>query len=226
MTHNSPITSNHYYGKVNMSVRTDRNAEETGVPSSVLLLTSAADDCAATACRELSERTPSEQSHVILATGLQSPRERLDDWDDQVGVRPAETTVVDVATATRSAAASAGGAPDPLDGAAGPGGWADATVERVPKGDLLGLGETLDTALSRSDRPTTLCMRSVSDLLQSADLETVFRFLEVLTRNVERAGGVAHYHLTTDVHDPEAVETLEVLFDAVLDLREDTPADR
>ena len=168
MTHNSPATSNHCYGKVNMSVRPDRNAEETEVPSNVLLLTSAADDCAVTACRELSERTPAEQSHVILATGLQSPQERLDDWDDQVGVRPAETTVVDVATATRS----------------------------------------------------------VSDLLQSADLESVFRFLEVLTRNVHRAGGVAHYHLTTDVHDPETVETLETLFDAVLDLREDTRVDR
>jgi len=225
MTHNSSATSNHCYGKVNMSVRPDRNAEETEVPSNVLLLTSAADDCAVTACRELSERTPAERSHVILATGLQSPQERLDDWDDQVGVRPAETTVVDVATATRSVDASAGGGERPLDRPASPG-WADARVERVPESDLLGLGETLDAALSRSDRPTTLCTWSVSDLLQSADLESVFRFLEVLTRNVHRAGGVAHYHLTTDVHDPETVETLEVLFDAVLDLREDTRVDR
>lgn len=208
-----------------MSVKSDRNAEGTEVPSNVLLLTSAVDDCVATACRELSERTPPERSHVILATGLQSPRERLADWDDQVGTRPAETTVVDVATATRSAAASAATAERPLDGT-GPDGWSGATVERVPEGDLLGLGETLDTALSRSDRPTTLCVRSVSDLLQSADLGSVFRFLEVLTRNVHRTGGVAHYHLTTDVHDPETVETLEVLFDAVLDLRESTGSDR
>jgi hypothetical protein len=130
-----------------------------------------------------------------------------------------------VATATRSVDASAGGGERPLDGPAGPG-WADARVERVPESDLLGLGETLDAALSRSDRPTTLCTWSVSDLLQSADLESVFRFLEVLTRNVHRTGGVAHYHLTTDVHDPETVETLETLFDAVLDLREDTRVDR
>jgi hypothetical protein len=188
----------------------------------VLLLASGVDDCEAAACRELSETTHPSRSHVVLATGLQSPDERLADWEDDVGVRPAETTVVDLATATRSAAASTG------DSSAGTGvsdRWPDATVEHVDAGDLFGLGETLDTALGDSDRSTTLCVRSVSDLLQSADIERVFKFLEALTRSVERAGGVAHYHLNTDVHDPETVETIAVLFDAVVDLREREGAD-
>ena len=205
-----------------MSVKSDSDGNGTGQPSNVLVLASAADGCEAAACRELSETTHPARSHVVLATGLQSPRERLADWEDDVGVRPAETTVVDLATATRSAAASTG---TPSTGTGVSDRWPDATVEHVEAGDLLGLGETLDAALGGSDRSTTLCVRSVSDLLQSADVETVFRFLEALTRNVDRADGVAHYHLNTDVHDTETVETLAVLFDAVVDLREGEGAD-
>jgi hypothetical protein len=203
-----------------MSVTSNPDGDETGQPSNVLLLTSAVDDCEAAACGELSETTRPSRSHVILATGLQSPRERLADWEDDVGVRPAETTVVDLATATRSVAASATSTGQGVSDR-----WSDATIERVEAGDLLGLGETLDGALGGRDRPTTLCVRSVSDLLQSADVETVFGFLEALTRSVERADGVAHYHLTTDVHDAETVDTLAVLFDAVVDLREREGAD-
>lgn len=204
-----------------MSVKSNAGEDETGQPSNVLLLASGVDDCESAACRELSETTDPARSHVVLATGLRSPRERLADWEDDVGVHPAETTVVDLATATRSAA-SAAAAPSP--GVADR--WTDATVERVEAGDLLGLGETLDAALGDSDRSTTLCVRSVSDLLQSADVERVFRFLEALTRSVERAGGVAHYHLNTDVHDAETVETIRVLFDAVVDLRDGEGANR
>jgi hypothetical protein len=205
-----------------MSVTSNSDGDETGQPSNVLLLASGVDDCEATACRELSETTDPAQSHVVLATGLQSPHERLADWEDDVGVRPAETTVVDLATATRSAAST--GAPSAGTGVSDR--WPDATVEHVEAGDLLGLGETLDTALGDSDRSATLCVRSVSDLLQSTEVERVFRFLEALTRSVERAGGVAHYHLNTDVHDAETVETITVLFDAVVDLRDHEGANR
>jgi hypothetical protein len=210
-------TSSPYIGKVNMSVRSNSDGDETDRPTNVLLLTATGDGCEHAACRELSERNAPARSHVILATGLESASDRLADWDAEVGVRPAETTVVDVATATRSAAATAGATERDA--------WPGATVEHVEAGDLLGLGETLDGALTESDRPTTLCVRSVSDLLQSADLETVFRLLEALTRNVERAGGVAHYHLNVDVHDEETVDTLAVLFDAVVDVRDHGGAD-
>lgn len=200
-----------------MSVRSNSNGDENGRTSNVLLLTGAGDGCEGTACRELSERNAPAQSHVILATGLGSATDRLADWDAEVGVRPAETTVVDVGTATRSAAATAAAATGDT--------WPGVTVEHVDARDLLGLGETLDGALTRSDRPTTLCVRSVGDILQSADLETVFKLLEALTRNVERAGGVAHYHLNADVHDEETLDTLAMLFDAVVDVSDHSGAD-
>lgn len=196
-----------------MSVRSDPDGDETNQLSNVLLLTGTGDRCESAACRELSERNAPARSHVVLATGLGAAADRLADWDAEVGVRPAETTVVDVATATRSAAAT--GEASATDR------WPGVTVEHVDATDLRGLGETLDAALTDADRETTLCVRSVTALLQSADVETVFRFLEALTRNVERAGGVAHYHLNADVHDEATLGTLEVLFDAVVDVRVD-----
>jgi hypothetical protein len=200
-----------------MNVTFGPDGDTTDQPSNVLLLTTTSTSRESAACGELSERNAPSRSHVILATGLESAADRLADWDAEVGTRPAETTVVDVATTTRSAGAAAG--------ADETGHWSEATVERVDASDLLALGETLDGALTGTDRPTTLCVHSVSDLLQSADLETVFGFVEALTRNVERADGVAHYHLNADLHDAETVDTLAVLFDAVVAVNDDSGAD-
>lgn len=200
-----------------MSTTPDSNDGEADDPSNVLLLASSVGEREATACGELLGSADPGQSHVILATGLQSPAQRLAEWDAHVGARPAETTVVDVSLSTRSTAAAAAG--DDL--------WPGVTVERVTDGDLLDLGTTLDSAVERSDRETLLCVHSVSDLLQSAGRGDVFRFLEVLTRTVDRAGGVAHYHLDPDLHDEELVRTFEVLFDTVVDLRDgDGTSDR
>lgn len=184
-------------------------------PSNVLLLAPSVDDGEATACGELIGATDPARSHVILTTCLESPSRRLAAWDDHVGVRPAETTVVDVSAAARSAAAA-----QPADADADV--WPGATVERVADGDLLDLGKTLDATLEHSRHDAVLCVHSVSDLLQSSDRERVFKFLEVLTRSIDRTNSVAHYHLNPDVHDTETLRTLEVLFDSVVDLRECT----
>lgn len=199
-----------------MSTTPDANRGGTGGPSNVLLLASSVDDSETTACSELLGATDPAQSHVVLTTRLQSPAQRLAAWDDHVGVRPAETTVVDVSTAARSAAAT-----ESDDESL----WPSATIERVADGDLLELGKTLDAALGTTERDTALCVHSVSDLLQTAERERVFRFLEVLTRCIERTEGVAHYHLNPDVHDRETLETLAVLFDSVVDLRSPTGPD-
>lgn len=197
-----------------MSTTPNTNAGDPGPPSNVLLLAGRGDGRESVACGELVGATAPEQTHLLLVTGLESPRERLAAWDDAVDRRPAETTVVDVSATARSTAAADAG-PDTATA------WPQATVETVPGDDLLELGRTLTDALAGSDRETVLCVHSVSDLLQSAGRERVFRFLEVLTRDVERTDAVAHYHLNPDVHDGETVRTLEVLFDTVVDLRDD-----
>lgn len=195
-----------------MSTIPDSNPGGDDDPSNVLLLTPSVGDCEATACGELVRAADPAQSHVVLATGLRSADRRLAELDAHVGSQPAETTVVDLSLSARSAAAGTGS--DAADRRT------DVTVERVDGTDLLTLGTTLDTAVERTDLPTVLCVDSVSDLLQSSDRESVFRFLDVLTRCVDRTETVGHYHLRPDVHSDETVETLAVLFDAVVDLRE------
>ncbi len=154
---------------------------------------------------------PGEREHALLVTCMASPAERLDVWTDHEDGRPENATVVDVEAAARSTAAAAG-----TDGAP------NALVESVDAGtDLVGLGEVVDRHLSdlAATGQASVCVHSVSDLLQRAEEPAVFKFLEVLTSAVDRAGAVAHYHMNPDVHDPETVETFEVLFDSVVDLR-------
>jgi len=197
-----------------MSTTPDANRDDIDRPSNVLLLAPSAASDADAVCEELLHATGSDRTHALLVTPLDSPADRLSTWTDR-GDDPARTTVIDVDTGARSAAATASASASP--------GVPNATVEFVPDAtDLLGLGETLDDHLtSTGDERTSLCVHSLSALLGATDTESVFKFLEVLTSAVERADAVAHYHLNPDVHDPETVTTLEVLFEAVVDLRTD-----
>ncbi|QLH80140.1 DUF7504 family protein [Halosimplex pelagicum] len=193
-----------------MSTNPD-DSGSTETPLNVLLLAPSVGGHEDGVCRELLHG-PGERERALLVTCMESPAERLDVWTDHEDGRPENATVVDVEAAARSTAATAAGA----DGAP------NTLVESVgSETDLVELGDVIDRHLAdlASEGETTVCVHSVSDLLQRADERAVFKFLEVLTSTVERAGAVAHYHMNPDVHDPETVETFEVLFDSVVDLR-------
>jgi len=168
-------------------------------------------------CRELLHG-PGEREHALLVTCMESPADRLSVWTDHENGHPENATIIDVEAPARSTAATA------ADGAGAP----NAVVESVgEETDLVGLGDVVDrhlTALASEGEPS-VCVHSVSDLLQRAQEDAVFKFLEVLTSTVERAGAVAHYHMNPDVHDTETVRTFEVLFDSVVDLRTANVAD-
>jgi hypothetical protein len=194
-----------------MTTRPDENDQGTGPPSNVLLLSPSIGDRERAVCGDLLDGA-GDRSNGLVVNCLGSPAERVGAWADHGPGSAGDVTVVDVAMRARSAAASGGADGTP----------ADATVETVDAdADLVDLGETVQRHLSRltdAGEPA-MCVHSVSDLLQHGDERGVFKFLEVLTTTVDRAGAVAHYHLNPDVHDEEAVRTLEVLFDGVVDLR-------
>lgn len=199
-----------------MSTTPDANGGTDGRPSNVLVLAPSVGGHEDTVCEELLHATGSPRTHALIVTCLDSPADRLATWTDR-GADPARTTVVDVDTTTRSAAATAGTAS--TTGRDVP----NVTVESLPDvADLVELGETVDRYLDDAEWTTSLCLHSVTDLLGANDRASVFKFLEVLTSSVDRAGAVGHYHLNPDVHDPETVATIEVLFDTVVDLRDDT----
>lgn len=205
-------------GDIAMSTDQDEHSGSTETPSNVLLLAPSVGGHEEEVCGELLHG-PGERERALLVTCMESPAERLDVWTDHEDGRPEDATVVDVEAAARSTAAAT---PAEADGPS------NAVVESVdPETDLAGLGDVIDRHLSAlaSEGETTVCVHSVSDLLQRAEERAAFKFLEVLTSTVERAGAVAHYHMNPDVHDPETVETFEVLFDSVVDLRTATVAD-
>ncbi|QLH75809.1 hypothetical protein HZS55_00155 [Halosimplex rubrum] len=193
-----------------MSTNPD-DSGSTETPLNVLLLAPSVGGHEDEVCRELLHG-PGEPERALLVTCMESPAERLDVWTDHEDGRPESATVVDVEASARSTAATAAGA----DGAP------NTLVESVGPGtDLAGLGDVIDRHLAElaSEGEVTVCVHSVSDLLQRAEERAVFKFLEVLTSTVERTGAVAHYHMNPDVHDRETIETFEVLFDSVVDLR-------
>jgi hypothetical protein len=195
-----------------MSTTPDVRPGDSASPSNLLVLVPSVGYDEDDICNELLD-APDAHAHELLVTCLRSPVERLA-ARDRSHRSAGRTTVIDVETDSRSSAAAT------VDGST------TATVEYVPDAtDLVELGERIDAHLTeRPDEPTRLCVHSLTALLGATDTERLFKFLDALTRSVDDAGAVGHYHMDPDVHDPATVATLEVLFDAVVDLR-DIPAD-
>ena len=193
-----------------MSRRPGADEESTEMPSNVLLLAPSVSGQEQDVCREMLHR-PVNEANGLLVTCLESPQARLTAWTDHDHVGTGDIAVVDIEMSARSAAADAGESMP-----------ANATIESVSAdGDLVDVGEAIDRHLSRltADGETAVCVHSVSDLLQRAEERGVFKFLKVLTTSVSHADAVAHYHMNPDVHDAATIETFEMLFDSVVDLR-------
>ena len=80
--------------------------------------------------------------------------------------------------------------------------------------DLHDLGAEITAQLrNESTDPVFVCFDSLTDLLQFVSEQTVHRFLQVLTARIREAGAVAHFHIDTDGHSEEVIETLAPIFD-------------
>lgn len=99
-------------------------------------------------------------------------------------------------------------------------------VETVPNpGDLTGLGIALNRQFERFEDASgdlLLCFDSITALLQYADLETAYRFLHVLTTQLDHSNGVGFFHIDPGAHDDKTLHTLLSLFDASIDTDDET----
>ena len=91
--------------------------------------------------------------------------------------------------------------------------------------DLTGIGiafsELVETFYTEHDlRRNRVLLDSVSTLLTYADLQTVFRFLHVLTNRVADADALGVHVVDSTAHDAEAMNTLKQLFDGVVEVTE------
>ncbi|SDJ34385.1 KaiC protein [Halovenus aranensis] len=66
-----------------------------------------------------------------------------------------------------------------------------------------------------------IAMDSLSTLLMYADLQTVFRFMHVLTSRIEDADAIGLFVIESTAHDAEAMNTLKQLFDGIVRVEKD-----
>lgn len=97
-------------------------------------------------------------------------------------------------------------------------------IRREAPGDLTGIGIQCSEFLTRwHDTPdVSLCLESITSMLQYVPIQTAYRFLHVLTHRVAHANATAHYHMSPDAHSQKEVGTIKQLFDAVATYDEDT----
>lgn len=90
--------------------------------------------------------------------------------------------------------------------------------------DLTGIGIGVSEQLRRFSAAdvdqTRIAFYSLSTLLMYAELETVFRFLHVLSGRVESINGLGFFAVDPTTHESDTMNTLKQLFDGMIELRE------
>ena len=191
-------------------------AEELSGAANVLLLTPTMGAEEGAVCSSLLSAVPDERADVLSVTFNESPDDQRERWRRDGGpTEPANLGFVVVGGDVRSAAAVQAPTDGPTIGDVGP------TVTTVSSpGDLTGIGIELGHFFedwADDGNALVLCFRSLTTFLQYADLRSVYRFVHVLTGRVRNAGGLAHFHLDPSAHDQRTINTLQGLFDAVVE---------
>lgn len=152
--------------------------------------------------------------HVLLVTFERSPDERLNILRGHLGTLPDSIAMLNVGDATRS------GSTEIVTTTESEGINVDNVRDPT---DVQRLGLTINKHLSRwdGDGETAVCFNSLTALIDAADPETVFRFLNVLLGRVRSGEVRAHYHMDHGTHDHQTLETYRPLFDEHLRVEED-----
>lgn len=90
-------------------------------------------------------------------------------------------------------------------------------------GDLTGMGiefsEVSKEAKKRGIDSVRVAFDSLSPVLMYVDLERLFRFLHVFTRQIQSKGWMGMFSIDPDSHEAQAINTLNQLFDGVIEIR-------
>lgn len=143
---------------------------------------------------------PTEQ-HVLTVAYDRSPEAVVDEWRASHDSLPASMAVI---------------APTGDEPPARPSLPTDVHVTRVEPDDLTGIGIAVDRYLDRWDGPTSVCLDSLTTLLDHAEEDRAFRFLHTLTGRFVAADAAGHVHLDPATQDERTVATLATLFDTVV----------
>lgn len=165
-------------------------------------------------CKDLLSRDTGG-SPAVLGVTFSSADRWLKRWE--AAQRPTSVGVVSMGDTMRSDGHSAGN----IDWSTPPG---SPVVSSVRPGDLTGLGITVNQYLKawrnqswgQESTELRVCFDSLTTLLQYNDVETVFRFLNVLITHLRKVRAGTHFHLDPGAHDSRTLATLTGLFDSVI----------
>jgi hypothetical protein len=151
-------------------------------------------------------------TNVAAITYTQPPNTWIEDWERRIGDPPGALSFIHANGAQVT--------PDEVGVPSASGGTTVLKVNpREPMDIIAPLTETL-TRWRSNGRQTVVAVQTLSILLEYVDFDTAFRYLHVLTYRVQ-ANAVGFYQMDPDVHDPEIVNTLKSLFDAVVEFDDD-----
>jgi hypothetical protein len=190
--------------------------------TATLVLAPSLHDATDEACLNLLSTEDATGQNVAWVTYTRSPDACIQDWLAHAGERPENMRFISVGETTRSPRPSVAFDTADVERGDGPRRTGGETIETLSSpGDLTGLGIKLSEILKEwdeTDGRTVACFDSLTALLQYADLQTVYKFLHVLTGRFDAAGVTAHFHLDPDTCDDQTVSTLTSLFDTVVEL--------
>ncbi|MFB6085765.1 MAG: RAD55 family ATPase [Halodesulfurarchaeum sp.] len=90
-------------------------------------------------------------------------------------------------------------------------------------GDLTGIGIEFSQLSKETDSQgidrVRVAFDSLTPVLMYVDLERLFRFLHVFTRQIQSMGWLGLFSIDPDSHDAQTINTLNQLFDGVIQLR-------
>ena len=155
----------------------------------------------------LLEGLAAEEAGLFVTTN-QDAHAVYEDFNNQAGAKTGDLRFVDCVS-------DQPGNPGPFD---------PDQVEYVSSpADLTGIGIGVSEQLRRLAEAEFRRMRvgcySLSTLLMYAELETVFRFLHVLTGRIESIEGLGMFAIDPTTHDRSTINTLKQLYDGVIELR-------
>lgn len=199
------------------TTRGRRGSDDVSVapPGNVLLRAPTLSDGKRTICPSLHA---DDDVNLCVVSLSGTPDRILDTWRQHGGL-PSKVGIV-TADETRSATAA-----DAPSAAVGPDGTTVSTTTVSEPGDLTGIGIKISQCLSAwadDDETTVVCFDSLTTLLQYTDVQRVFRFLHMLTRQVEDAGALAYFHIDPAAHDEQTVSTVGNLFTECFDYDTET----
>jgi hypothetical protein len=175
--------------------------------TNVIVLAPSLSDEKRTACLDLLEAGPVGRLDVLHVTYSGAPADLVDQWRDHHGELPGRMGIVVV-----------GDQPGQH-----PGG--DSVPENVfvttaNPNDITGLGMRLNNYLNDHDEDSRLvvCFDSMTEMLQFAELQPVFKFLHMFAGQLREADAVAHFHIDPGAHDTQTISRLKPLFDDSVDL--------